>query len=106
MVLLRTGVLMHIKKYMQTLGLLPLDVMEKLQAAEPAEEPGSEAEDEAADAGMLQCVLCACCEHLRSCGRGGPNLAPPVPVLLVTRHHEYGPYMPRLGFGGKVARHC
>lgn len=52
-VLLRSGVLVHVKKYMQTLGLLPLDAPEKPQAPESAEEAPAEGEEPAADAGML-----------------------------------------------------
>ncbi len=57
-VLLRTGVLVHIKKYMQTLGLLPLDVPEKPQEAAPAEEANSEGEDQPADTGILPSCFC------------------------------------------------
>ena len=94
-VLLRTGVLMHIKKYMQTLGLLPLDipdVPEKLQAAEPADEPGSEAEDEPADAGMLPCAFCACCRHL--------ELGPCVPRRLVYFGDEVAIYRGEASYKG------
>ena len=56
-VLLRTGVLVHVKKYMQTLGLLPLDTPEKPQAAELAQEVvDTEAEDQPDDAGTSPCV--------------------------------------------------
>jgi hypothetical protein len=37
-VLLRSGVLVHIKKYMQTLGLLPLDIPEEAKTSEPEED--------------------------------------------------------------------
>ncbi len=57
-VLLRTGVLVHIKKYMQTLGLLPLDVPEKPQEAAPGEEANSEGEDQPADTGTLSMPSC------------------------------------------------
>lgn len=57
MVLLRTGVLMHIKKYMQTLGLLPLDIPEKPQAAEPPEEAQSEGVDLPADTGIFTFIF-------------------------------------------------
>ena len=57
MVLLRTGVLVHIKKYMQTLGLLPLDIPEKPQEAAQADDANSEGEDQPADTGMLPIPL-------------------------------------------------
>ena len=51
MVLLRSGVLVHLRKYMQTLGLLPLDAPQKQEAAESGEEALAEGDSAADDAG-------------------------------------------------------
>ena len=53
-VLLRSGVLLHVKKYMQTLGLLPLDAPVKPETQEDAEEAPAEDEDQSGEAGMPQ----------------------------------------------------
>ena len=53
-VLLRSGVLLHVKKYMQTLGLLPLDPPVQPEAQQDAEEAPAEGEDQSGEAGMLQ----------------------------------------------------
>ena len=50
-VLLRSGVLVHLRKYMQTLGLLPLDAPQKPEAAELGEEASAEGDSAAEDAG-------------------------------------------------------
>ena len=50
-VLLRSGVLVHLRKYMQTLGLLPLDAPQKQEAAESGEEALAEGDSAADDAG-------------------------------------------------------
>ena len=55
-VLLRSGVLVHIKKYMQTLGLLPLDIPEKAKTPEPDEDAATGDDEPAPEpepAGML-----------------------------------------------------
>ena len=55
-VLLRSGVLVHINKYMQTLGLLPLDIPEKAKTPEPNEDAATGDDEPAPEpepAGML-----------------------------------------------------
>lgn len=63
-VLLRSGVLLHVKKYMQTLGLLPLDAPVKPEAHEDAEEAPAEGEDQSGEAGMPQTSRS---DHIISC---------------------------------------